>query len=219
METDLRPRWVLAVFGLAVCGASSLAGCAVSGSELRSMPTLGPEAAVVHACAKKSGMLYRPAGGAELCFTIHGVEVEAEAMNAEPTAAAIGFLFPLIPYGPEKTEPSQPLEIELWLMTKERYAFDPWRALVRTAQGETIGVSRVRINVSDERGVHTVELDPRAPGAHALPTRFFLTFEKHVAPEQEFVLTFQLIGPDRAEVPVPTIRFEKGEISYLDSVP
>src|SRR4051812_22816166 len=105
METNTRPRMVLATFV-----ALSLTGCVVSGTDLRSIPTLEPEAPVVHACQQKSGIFYSPAGGAELCFSIHGVEVEAEAMNEAPIAAAVGFLVP-IPYLPKKGARSDPLEI------------------------------------------------------------------------------------------------------------
>jgi hypothetical protein len=204
---------------LSLLATMSLAGCAIYGRELRSMPTVGPEAAVVvHRCPS-NGIVYWPAGGAELCFSYVGVEVEAEAMNAEHTAFAIGPLLPLIPFFPKKAERSEPLEVELGLLTKERYGFDPWRVLVRTAQGEVIGVSRVETNVRDDHGVHTVELDPHARETRELPGRFFLKFERHVALEQEFFLTLQLIGPGGAEVPVPTIRFRQGKVSYLGSIP
>ena len=140
-------------------------------------------------------------------------------MNADRGRVLIGPLVPLVPLPKEKAAPSEPLEVEIGLMTKQPYAFDPWRAVVRTAQGEAIPVSRVSANLRVGNVIDTVELDPRAQGTRDLPGRFFLVFDRHLAPERDFSLTFQLIGPDGAEVPVPTIWFKAGKVGYFGSVP
>ncbi|HVZ73380.1 MAG TPA: hypothetical protein VHJ20_13460 [Polyangia bacterium] len=204
---------------LAALVALSAAGCAVSGTELRSMPALGPELARVHRCPKIVGLDQRPEGGAKLCFSFLSLEVTAEAMNAVTLAQSVGFLVPMIPLTPHEPTRGEPLEVNLSLATREPYRFDPWRVTVLTARGETIRVSRVRTNVRAGGGVHTVELDPNARGPMPLSAWFFLTFERHVPIDQEFALTLALIGPDGADVPTPLIRFKRGQISYSGSVP
>jgi hypothetical protein len=48
---------------------------------------------------------------------------------------------------------------------------------------------------------------------------FSLTYDKHVAPEQGFSVRLQLIGFDGADVPLSSIRFKKGKLSYFASIP
>jgi hypothetical protein len=197
---------------LAVCASLSLAGCAIAGSELRSLPTLGPEAAIVHACPSEKGISYsRPE---KLCFSIYGMEVEARAMNEKYTALFMGPLLPLFPT-PAESDGSRPLRIELDFRANERLAFAPWRASLRTEQGATLEVSRVQTNVRGATGVHLVEVDPRDREAR-LPASFFeLTFAEHVPPEQEFVLSLEIIDPSGAALPMPTIRFSAGKIRFF----
>jgi hypothetical protein len=199
------------VLGLAL--ATSLAGCTVAGAEVRSVASLGPEAAVVHACPAAPKITYWPASAGAICYSIYGIEIEVRAETRRATAVGVGPILPLVWWFPRHTDDS-PLEIGIFLKTEEPFTFDPWRASVRTLQGEGLFVTRVMTNVHG----HTVDIDPRAARlpAHA---RFFLTFEKHLPPEQEFELAIPLVGPDGTDVPLPTVRFAPGKVRYLGTVP
>ena|ERR1022692_580506 len=200
-----------------------LGACTVSGTDLRSMPTLGSKIAEVPSCPKQPGVFYAPPSGGSLCFSIYGVQMEVEAQNSETIASAIGPLFPVLPYFPKRND-SGPLAIDLaFNQTEEPYAFSPWEVSVQTDRGETVGVSRVSTNVREGQSVRTVALDPREKGARMLGagawSRFFLTFEKHIAPEQPFSLTLHLRATNGADVQLPTISFKNGKVSYLGTIP
>jgi hypothetical protein len=209
----------------AFASALLLGGCTIYGKEVRSMPALGPEAAVVHACPSAPKIWYSPPSGATICFSAQGVEAEVEATNRETTFLALGPLLPLVPiHSGEKPVSSRPLGVELAFRADVPYGFFPWRVSVRTAHGETIGVSEVETNVRDFRfgGVHTVKLDPQDQEARPLSTRyerFFLRFERPVVPEEEFSLTLHLLAPDGSDVELPRITFKKGRLSYLGTIP
>jgi len=189
------------------------------------MPALGPEVAVVHACPGAPKIWYSPPSGGTICFSAQGVEAEVEATNRETTLLVLGPLLPLVPIHPgEEPVSSRPLGIDLAFRTDRSYTFLPWRVSVRTAHGETIGVSEVETNVRDLRfgGVHTVKLDPQDRDARPLSTRyarFFLRFARPVVPDEEFSLTLHLIAADGSDVPLPRILFKKGKVSYLATVP
>jgi hypothetical protein len=211
------------VFVLA--SALLLGGCTIYGKEVRSMPALGPDAAVVHACPSAPKIWYSPPSGATICFSSRGVEAEVEATNRETTFLALGPLLPLVPIqSGEKPISTRPLGVELAFRADVAYGFFPWRVSVRTAHGETIGVSEVETNVRDFRfgGVHTVKIDPQDQEARPLSTRyarFFLRFEKPIVPDEEFSLILHLIAPDGSDVPLPRITFKKGTLSYLGTIP
>jgi len=208
-----------AVVGLV---AVLVGGCAIYGRELRSVPSLGPEEPTLHDCPTRSGISYSPPSGGELCYSVDGIDVEVEAENAEQTFGAMGPLLPVIPHFPKRAERSDPLRIEIAFKADERYAFNPWQAVLRTEQGETIGVAKVQRNVREGNAVHTIDVDPHDRGAHMLSERFerfFLTYEKHVGPEQAFSLALRLIGFAGSDIRLQTIRFNKGKLSYFASVP
>jgi hypothetical protein len=208
-------RIVLAVFATMFVG-----GCAVYGTELTSIPTASPQLTAVYEC-RTSSIHDAPPSGARLCVSLPTVKMDVKAHNAEQVAGAIGPL-PLIPFFPQRRPSAAPLEIDLAFEPVEPYSFQPWQVSLQTDQGETVRVSGVRTNVRDRTGAHTVAIDPRDTGARTLEahawSRFSLTFEKHIAPEQSFALTVHLIAPDGADVQVP-IRFKKGKVSYLETSP
>jgi hypothetical protein len=211
------------VFALA--SALLLGGCTIYGKEVRSMPAVGPEVAVVHACPGAPKIWYSPPSGGAICFSARGVEAEVKANNFETTFLALGPLLPLVPiHSGEKPVSSRPLGVDLAFRADVSYGFFPWRVSVQTAHGETIGVSEVLTNVRDFRfgGVHTVKLDPHDQEARLLSTqyaRFFLRFGRPVLPDEEFSLTLHLIAPDGSDVQLPTITFKKGKLSYLGTIP
>ena len=205
---------------LAVAAALSCGGCALFGTELRSIPTVGPEISAVYACPS-SDVHQAPPAGPERCFSVQGVSIEVEAKNAEPVAGAIG-PFPLVPFFHQRRSGTEPLTIELGFKTDEPYAFSPWDVSLQTDQGVTVRVSGVSTNVRYGYGVHTVAIDPRDAGARTLQTHkwshFFLTFAKHIAPDHSFALTLHFVAPDGADVRIP-IEFKKGKVSYLWTIP
>jgi hypothetical protein len=207
-----RSRAALVLAAVLCCG-----GCAVFGTDLTSIPTFSPEIPTVYTCAR-SGIQYAPASGPRLCFSLRGVKMEIEANNAEAVAGAIGPL-PLVPFFHPRRPSARPLMIGLAFQPDGPYSFQPWQVSLQTDQGETVRVADVKANVRVGRRVETVAIDhdARALEAHRW-SHFFLTFEKHVGPEQRFSLTLRLIAPDGADVRVP-IRFKEGKVSYLAAIP
>ena len=231
METDRRHGR----FASRVGGATAMAwllsvvlldGCTIYGKEVRSMPALGPDVAVVHACPTAPKIWYSPPSGGTICFSSQGVEAEVEATNRQTTFLALGPLVPLVPIqSGEKPASSRPLGVDLAFRTDVSYTFFPWRVSVRTARGEVIGVSEVETNIRDFRfgGVHTVKLDPQDQEARPLSTRyarFFLRVRKTGRPRRGVLsLTLHLVAPDGSDVPLPRITFKKGTLSYLGTIP
>jgi len=195
-----------------------LQGCAIYGKELRSIPTVGPDAVIVHACPGRQGISYWPSSGGRLCLSTHAIEVEVEAENGQTTFFAIGPLLPLVPFFPKEGTDSAPLRIQLGFHAGDGYTFAPWQMSV-TTRGEILKVSRALANVREGKGVHTVELDPRDQSARPLDTWFVLIFARHVAPDEEFFLSLHVTAPDGSDVQLPSIRFSKGRLSYLAAVP
>jgi len=97
------------------------------------------------------------------------------------------------------------------------YAFDPWHASLQMDDGEIIEVSGISTN-----GIYKAAIDPRDMGPRR-PLRgtatYSLVFDRDVSVDRQFVFALSLIAPDGTEVRLPTIRFRKGKVSYLATVP
>jgi len=134
----------------------------------------------------------------------------------------IGPFLPLFPYVPDGRG-TRPLEIDLAFKPNEPHAFAPWTASVQTAARDVVRVSHVRANIRVGQVVKTVTIERDDNGPRTLPAgqvnRFFLSFEKHLAPEQQFSLTLHLTKRDGADVQLPTIIFRQGKVSFLAAVP
>jgi hypothetical protein len=205
---------------LALAAALSSGGCAVYRTELTSIPTFSLGTPALYECPRAGGH-YAPPSGAGLCFSIHGIRIEVEAYNAQPVAGAFG-PFPLIPFFCPKSTSTRPLTVGLGFKTDQPYTFAAWDVSLQTEQGETVRVSGVSANVRDGRSIKKVAIERRdaealTTGAH-VSNRFFLTFAKHVPPEQKFALTVRLVAPDGVDVQIP-IRFKRGKFSYLGTIP
>lgn len=198
------PRRLFVAAAILACG-----GCAVVETDLRSIPTFGPEIPTAYPCPKGAGVQSEPASGARLCFSIRAVKVEIEAHNAQPAALAFGPI-PVVPFFPRRRPDTKPLTIELAFQPDRPYSFSPWEMTVETEQGEVVRVSAVDGKSRAEEGA-------RVLAAHDW-RRFSLTFEKHLPLEQRYSLTVLLKGADGSEVRVP-IRFKKSKVSYFGSVP
>jgi len=103
-----------------------LDGCTIYGREVRSMPALGPEAAVVHACPGAPKIWYSPPSGGAVCFSAQGVEAEVKANNFETTLLLLGPLVPVVPIHFGETPASaRRLGVDLAFKTDVRYTFSP----------------------------------------------------------------------------------------------
>jgi len=202
--------------------AGLLGGCTIYGTELTSLPAVRPESAQVYDCPKIPKLSSFPPSGATLCFSMRGVQMEVAAQNGETVAFAIGPLFPVLPFFPERSG-AGPLRIEIGFKADRSYSFDPWEAALQTDQGESVGISKVSANLRDGGPDRTVEIDRRERGGRMVEAstwgRFLLTFEKPIAPEQAFSLTLLLRSRDGADVQLPTISFKEGKVSYLGVIP
>jgi hypothetical protein len=143
-------------------------------------------------------------------------------MNEVPTLFMIGPVLPLFPYFPDGRN-TRPLRIDIAFKPNEPHAFAPWKVSLRTEGGDVVQPSEIGTNAHVGTSVKTVAIGRDENGPRLLParqvSRFFLTFDRHLAPEQQFSLALHLTRADDADVQIPTIVFTKGKVSFLASVP